>query len=413
MQEKLRFLVIDDSLPTLTTYKELLERAGHEVRALTSCDNALEEISTYHPDCIVCDLMLPGMDGLELFKRLRANSSMKQPAFVVISGKQFDYDKRFALNTGVDAYFTKPINPSTFVKDLISIIEGKMIIKFWGVRGTFPVTGKKSLKYGGNTNCVTLTIGSKHNFIFDAGTGIKELSDYIQRENIYPYEAKIFITHPHYDHINGIPYFVPLYVKGNRFEFLGTDQSSVTLEKCLSSQMDSVYFPVTMNEFGSTVSFRSLTEESIMIDDIRIETMLLNHPGRCLGFRVTYKHKVFCYVTDNELYLPSDKQRHNQEQYQRLLKFIENADVLIIDATYTDEEYAFKVGWGHSPLSSVIEIADKAHVKLLCLFHHDPDQSDLDIDVKLKNAQNLLRARHSTTQCIAPQEGDIIDMLNI
>ena len=137
--------------------------------------------------------------------------------------------------------------------------------------------------------------------------------------------------------------------------------------------------------------------------------MLLNHPGKCLGYRVQYKQKVFCYVTDNELYL-DDSPKYNQADVDRLVSFIQDVDVLVIDSTYTDEEYAKKIGWGHSCISRVIDIADKAKVKLLCLFHHDPAQFDDDIDEKLKQANVLLKERHSTTQCIAPKEGDKIEI---
>lgn len=413
MERKLRFLVIDDSKPTLATFTELLQKAGHDVTALTSCDNALEEITRLQPDCVLCDLMLPGMDGLEFFKRMRDIKNIKQPTFIIISGKQFEYDRRFALEMGVDAYITKPIHPQTFVDEVMSHIEGKMIVKFWGVRGTLPVPGQRALKYGGNTNCITLNIGKNHHFIFDAGTGIKELSDYIDRENIHPYHAKIFISHPHYDHINGIPFFRPLYTKGNTFEFLGSDQGDVSLQQYLSSQMDSVYFPVTMNEFSSAVSFRSLTEETIMINDIQIDTLLLNHPGRCLGYRVTYKNKIFCYITDNELFMKDDTAHFNEEEVVRLINFIQDADVLVIDATYSDQEYRLRVGWGHSPLSNVVDVADRAKVKLLCLHHHDPNQTDHDIDMKLKRAHAILEERHSITECIAPHEGDEIDMTRV
>jgi phosphoribosyl 1,2-cyclic phosphodiesterase len=172
--------------------------------------------------------------------------------------------------------------------------------------------------------------------------------------------------------------------------------------------MDSVYFPVTIKEFSSKVSFHPLTEEKINIDDISVETMLLNHPGRCLGFRIEYKGKVFCYVTDNELFLESDTGRYNQYEVDRLINFIKEADVLVIDTTYTDNEYPKKVGWGHSSLTSVVDIADKAKVKQLCLHHHDPDQCDDDIDAKLKQAREILRTRKSSTICIAPHEGDKI-----
>lgn len=408
MPKKLLFLVIDDSEPVLEIYIALLSKAGHDVVAHTSCDQALEYIIEHQPDCVLCDLILPGLDGIELLKQVRNQADIKQPVFIIVSGKQFDYDRRRALEAGADAYLTKPIDPEKFLPEILANIYSRIKIKFWGIRGTLPVPGMRSLRYGGNTNCITLNISNKHNFIFDAGTGIKELSNCIISEDLLPYKAKIFISHPHYDHINGIPYFMPLYMKGNDFEFLGSDQGSVTLKQYLSEQMDSVYFPVTMSEFSSTVKFRSLTEETFMIDDIKIETILLNHPGRCLGFRVEYKGKVFCYITDNELYLKTDVKHYNEEEVNRLIRFINEADVLIIDATYTDEEYVEKIGWGHSPLSNVVDIADKAKVKLLCLHHHDPDQTDDDIDKKLLIARAILSERKSNTKCIAPHEGDEI-----
>lgn len=407
MAKKLRFLIIDDS-KAMTMQHTLLQQAGHEVVSFHSCKEALEKIRTTHPDCIICDLTLPDMDGIDCFKKIRAEPDIEQPAFIIISNTKFNYDRRRAIEAGVDAYMTKPINPETFVNEVISLVDGKITIKFWGVRGTLPVAGTRSLKYGGNTNCVTLEIANKHNFIFDAGTGFKELSNHIIREKKFPYKAKIFITHPHYDHINGIPYFVPLYKNGNEFEFLGADQEKLTLQQCLSNQMDTVYFPVTMEKFSSKVSFRSLKEESFDIDDIHVDTIFLNHPGRCLGFRVTYKEKIFCYITDNELYYPSDDENYDHNAVERLIQFVQNADVLVIDSTYMDSEYVKKVGWGHSPLSSVIDVGDRAKVKLLCLYHHDPDQSDENIDTKLALAKDMLKSRHSTTKVIAPHEGEEI-----
>lgn len=405
MPKKFKFLVIDDSKTIQFEFTKLLERAGHEALALPDCSLALETIVRMQADCVLCDLMLPGMDAMQLFTLIRAQKHLKQPSFIVISGKQFEYDRRRALEMGVDSYITKPINPDSFVEQLINIIEAKVHIRFWGCRGTFPIPGAKTVRYGGNTNCVTLDIADKHHFIFDAGTGIKELSNHILQNNILPYKAKIFISHPHYDHINGIPFFVPLYMKGNEFEFHGPDQEKMNLKKYLSMQMDSVYFPVQMKEFLSAVSFHSLTEETFVFDDITINTMLLNHPGRCLGYRVNYKGKSFSYITDNEIYLSTDKERYNPDEVERLIEFIKDTDILVIDSTYTDQEYVSKINWGHSPLSEVIDVADRAKVKLLCLYHHAPDQVDDDIDKKLLMAQEMLKQRQSATVCIIPREG--------
>ncbi|MES2217224.1 MAG: response regulator [Pseudomonadota bacterium] len=404
MQKKLHFFIIDDDKSALHIYENLLKKAGHKVTATTSSQTALEEITELQPDCVLCDLSMPGIDGMELYQAIRQLDTIQQPTFIIVTGKVFEYDHRRALEMGVDGYIHKPINPQTFLDEVLSVYLGTMKVHFWGSRGTLPVPGEKTLKFGGNTNCVTLTIGNNYFFIFDAGTGIKELSNHLLKENKFPLTAKIFISHPHYDHINGIPFFVPLYMSANHFEIFGTRHAGIGIEKLLADQMDSVYFPITMKEFGAKISFRDLCEESFNIDNIKIQTILLNHPGKCLGYRVEYKNKIFCYVTDNELYL-EDSDSFNQFDVDQLIDFIREADVLVIDATYTDEEYLKKSGWGHSGVSRVVEVANAGKVKLLCLYHHDPDEFDKQIAEKLKSAKELLKKLKSKTICCASNEG--------
>ncbi len=407
LKKTYHFLVVDDDEEIVQLNKTLLEDAGHKVTTFTSSKEALKQIASVAPDCIVSDLMMPDFDGLELFQKVRELELAKQPIFVILTSKVFEFDRRRAFEKGVDGYLNKPPRPETFVTDLLEIINKEIIVEFFGVRGTLPVPGEKTIQYGGNTNCVTLSLAKKNYFIFDAGSGIKRLSNHLMKQKVFPLSAKIFISHPHYDHINGIPFFVPLYIKGNEFEFLGSPASDMSLEKIISAQMDSIYFPITVKEFAAKISYRDLGEETFNIDDVKIQTILLNHPGRCLGFRVEYNNKVFCYVTDHELYL-ENLPYYNQFDVDRIIKFIHDSDVLVIDSTYTDDEYAAKIGWGHSCVSRVAEIAHQADVKLLCLYHHDPDQVDKDISYKVEVANELLQSLQSKTRCIAPKEGEKI-----
>lgn len=407
-QKSLSLLIVDADKALCDLYQLLLEEKGYRVLSVGSSTQALEQLALFQPDCVISDLTLPDFDGFELFQRIRNDKGLpKQPIFMIITSKQYEYDLRRAHDLGVNAYMKKPINPETFVDEILSIINNKIVIQFWGVRGTLPVPGKNTVHYGGNTNCLSLSIPEKEFFIFDAGTGIKALSNYLLEQNKFPISAKIFITHPHWDHINGLPFFVPFYMKGNQFEIFGCNHPGISIENLLSNQMDSVYFPVTIKEFAAKVTFHPLNEETFNIGDVQIQTTLLIHPGRCLGYRVQYQDKLFCYITDNELYLENSPQ-YNQFDVDRLIRFIQNADVLVMDATYSDEIYPSKVNWGHSCVSRVVDIADRAQVDLLCLFHHDPDQIDRDIDRKLEFAQGLLKARGSKTRCIAPREGDKI-----
>lgn len=407
MTARLHFLIIDDDKFLSEVHKDILEAAGHKVTIINSSKDALTQVASLQADCIISDLLMPDLDGLELFKGIQKLENIKKPKFIILTGKVFEFDHRHAIQVGVDGYLMKPVNKDTFANEILEIVNGTIAVQFWGIRGTLPVPGKLTVEYGGNTNCVTLSIPQKQLFIFDAGSGIKELSNHLMKENKFPLAAKLFISHPHYDHINGFPFFKPLYMHGNEFEILGSSHGDISIEKLLSDQMDSIYFPITMNEFAAKLTFKNLAEDCYEIDGIHVKTMLLNHPGRCLGYRVEHNNKSFCYITDNEIYL-QDSPHHIEHEVERLVHFMHEADFVVIDATYTDEEYPKKIGWGHSSVARVVDVADKAKVKILCLFHHDPDQFDKDITLKLEEAKAQLRARGSKTMCIAAREGDRI-----
>jgi phosphoribosyl 1,2-cyclic phosphodiesterase len=217
-------------------------------------------------------------------------------------------------------------------------------------------------------------------------------------------EAKILISHPHWDHINSLPFFAPLYITGNDIEIIGADQAGTSVRDFVSAQMDGVYFPITTREFGARVEFRDLREGQYQVGSMNVETMLLSHPGNCLGFRLSYGGRSVCYITDNELFLP-DSGFYDPDYSDRLIKFVQGAEALITDVTYTDAEYPRYVGFGHSAVSPVVDLAARAEIGTLYLFHHDPDQDDDAIDRKLEDARQRLRDHGSPVACEAPAEG--------
>ncbi len=403
MENNYSFYIVDDDPILIQLLAKLLESKGHRVMHNSSSVAALAEILENKPDCVILDIMMPGLDGFEICKRLRKESGFDKVKIVFVSGKPYDFDRNQAFSFGADGYFIKPIDVKTFPDQILRIINDNIDLAFWGVRGTLPVPGAGSIKYGGNTSCVTLKFPKGEFFIFDAGTGIKCLSDHLLKSKVGKIDGKIFISHPHWDHINALQFFVPFYIQGNEFQVCGPAHGDLTMREIISSQMEGVHFPIKIKEFAARVYFSDLKEESFDVGSIVVKTMLLNHPGNCLGYRIEYKDRIFCYITDNELY-PEDSRFYNKTYLTKLINFIQGANALVTDCTYTDEEYKSKVSYGHSSVTQVAELAHKANVEALYLFHHDPDQSDQDIEKKWEMTRQVLKDLGSKTICIAPME---------
>ncbi|MGA8896868.1 MAG: MBL fold metallo-hydrolase [Planktothrix agardhii] len=254
----------------------------------------------------------------------------------------------------------------------MSNLQNQFTVHFWGVRGSIACPGSETVRYGGNTPCVEMRVGSER-LIFDGGTGLRVLGQSLLAQ--MPVTGHLFFSHYHWDHIQGFPFFVPAFIKINTFYIYGTiAPDGSTVQHRLNDQMLHPNFPVPLQIMGADLKFVDISVgKSIKIsDDIIVETALLNHPGEAVGYRVNWRNYAAAYVSDTE---------HFPDRLDENVLFLaRNADVLIYDATYTDEEYysekTSKVGWGHSTWQEAVKIAKAAKVKRLVIFHHDPLHND-------------------------------------
>ena len=259
-------------------------------------------------------------------------------------------------------------------------------VKFWGVRGSTPSPGPATARVGGNTSCVEVRLGGER-IIIDGGTGLRALGSTMSGG---PVVATIMFSHLHWDHIQGIPFFAPLYRPGSRLTMIGP----VGLREALAQQMSCPSFPVSMDAFASSIRFVEIEAgESFTIGDVQVETAPLDHPGGAIGYRLSFGGSVVTHLCDHEA---------GRGTESAVLELARGADVLIHDAQYTPEEYPSKVGWGHSTYEQAARLATRSGARALLLTHHEPSRSDVELDEIERRARSCFAA---TT---VAREGDVI-----
>ena len=288
-----------------------------------------------------------------------------------------------------------------------------MRIKFWGTRGSFAKPGASTLRYGGNTSCVEVRSDAGTLIVVDCGTGGHELGLKLVAEQTTPLHGQMLISHTHWDHIQGIPFFAPFFDTRNVWRIYGPKGLSQGLRTTLAGQMEHTYFPIALSQFAATIHYHDLVEGAFNIDDVNILTRYLNHPALTLGYRFEVDGASLAYCCDHEPHssaLGSGRLPITGID-RRYADFIAGADIVIHDAQYTASEYAeSKIGWGHSSPEYAVRICKDSGVKRLILTHHDPLRHDNALDRILGEIRARLREEGSTLQVDAAFEGMSIEL---
>lgn len=274
-----------------------------------------------------------------------------------------------------------------------------MIITFYGVRGSTPAPGPTTIKYGGNTSCVHIELNNGQDVILDAGTGLRFLGQQLIKQTS---PINIILSHAHWDHIQGYPFFAPIYQPDRQIDVFTSAQSGHRLLCSLFEQMDGNNFPVKSEELPSHSTSIFKGAESVLYEKgINIIKKPLNHPGGGSAYKITEDGTTCAYVTDNELEPPYKL----HTTYDEWVNFLHGVDVLIHDAQYTENDMPHKHGWGHSLISQVRQLASDAEVGALIMFHHDPDRSDGELDeIQIEN-EIFFKGKHAPAQSYCAAEG--------
>ena len=387
----------------------------------------------HRPDVILCDLLMPRTSGFQVCRAVR--QQLPPAKIIVFSGRDYGVDRESALDAGADEYLIKPLTHAQLMEAIERVLPEPphtpreaatspqfftpaTRIKFWGVRGSIPVPGSGTVRYGGNTTCVEVRADGEI-IILDAGSGIRPLGNALEKEfRERPMKLTLLVTHSHWDHIQGLPFFQPAYEPKNEVRILGYEGARAGLASILAGQMETPYFPINLSDMPGNIAIEELRDMEFTLGRVRVQAKFLNHPGVCVGYRLFTSTGSMAFLPDNEPYEMLKMKQAERDgldrakarefavaERQKLVEFLRDADLLMIDSQYTDDEYEEHIGWGHGSLSSVVSLALDANVRTLSLFHHDPNHDDAMVDEMVESARHLVVESGKSLEIDAAREG--------
>ena len=426
-------LIIDDDTDFRAVLSAFLKRHGWQVLDAADGGAGLELARKHLPSVILCDLLMPGTNGFKVIAAIRDEHALRHSLLIAMSGKGFADTRTSAFEAGADEFLLKPIEP----KELLDLIERmsesapereklsptsqtapapSAFLRFWGVRGSIPSPGPATVRYGGNTACVEVRADGEI-IILDSGTGIRPLGLALAAEfKGRPLQVTLLITHSHWDHVQGFPFFLPAYDSNNRLRILGFEGAREGLAGIFSGQMESPYFPIGLGQLPGHIAFEELRSMEFPLGKVRAQAAFMNHPGVAVGYRLNTSKGSIAYLPDNEPFYrmrthksaeppTAETVAYAKGEDDKIIRFIQGVDALILDSQYDAEEYESHIGWGHGCVDDAVELALRAGVKKLFLFHHDPSHDDAKIDQMLAHARSLVVQAGGALKVEAASEG--------
>lgn len=438
-----RLLLADSSSELIRALQGAKEAANYEIAIASNGSECLEKLHSFKPDLLLLELMLPGMHGIEILKIIRYHLELQKIGVIVSSGGAMLQNYHAAVKAGADYFLNKPfplsfffslterfftgtLHPEPFIGQESTAAEGEHCyipkrhdpseyIKFWGTRGSNPVSGPDYARFGGNTCCLEVRYGEDL-VIIDAGTGIHPLGNNLLHNDTK--KIHLLIGHTHWDHLTGFPFFNPIYQKDKTIYIYAPVGYEKTTHELFTEMLAYAFFPVRLDDIQANIIFRDLRDGQILnFGSIKIATHYAHHPGSTLCFKIMVGGKTIGYATDNEMlmgYHGSPKEIDIQHTlltpYKHLIQFFKGCDLLIHEAQYTPLEYQSKVGWGHSSISNATVLFKCTEIKEWIVTHHDPTHSDADLLQKVHLHHDIIEECGLTCQVRMAFDGFILSL---
>lgn len=395
----------------------------YEIEVAENGNEVLNKLDNFAPQLVFLDLLLPEMHGIELLKKIRNNPKFEKIGVIISSTNSMIQNFHAAIKEGVNFFLTKPfeipylyilfnrffegnLHPESFICKHTQLNNPqekayqpkshnlKSYLKFWGTRGSNPVSGSDYVRYGGNTCCLEVRDGDNY-IILDAGTGIRALG---REESIQSAKTiHIFLSHTHWDHVTGFPFFDPIYNPDLQIVIWSPVGFERSTRELFTDMLAYSYFPVRLEDIRAKISFNNLRDgHPVSIGNISIDSHYAYHPGATLCFKIHVGGKIFGYATDNEIFLgyqgnPNAIQKELIQSHSKIIEFFKPCNTLIHEAQYTPLEYQRRVGWGHSSVANAAILFKHTGVREWIVTHHDPKHTDDFLREKLQLHEDILK----------------------